>query len=74
MVWVSLANLAASLFRTDWRRKIDRVGPAVGDILAFAQLVADLGGRHLPAAAPWPTTRSAVTASRPAPTSPSARA
>jgi cytochrome P450 len=36
MVRVSLANLAASLFRTDWRRDIDRVGPAVGDILAFA--------------------------------------
>ena len=36
MVRVSLANLAASLFQTDWRRDIDRVGPAVGDILAFA--------------------------------------
>ena len=29
-------ELAASLFQTDWRRDIDRVGPAVGDILAFA--------------------------------------
>jgi cytochrome P450 len=36
MVRVRLANLAASLFQTDWRRDIDRVGPAVGDILAFA--------------------------------------
>jgi cytochrome P450 len=36
MVRISLANLAASLFRTDWRRDIDRVGPAVGEILAFA--------------------------------------
>ena len=36
MVRISLANLAASLFRTDWRRDIERVGPAVGDILAFA--------------------------------------
>jgi cytochrome P450 len=36
MVRVSLANLAASLFRTDWRRDIDRVGPAVAGILADA--------------------------------------
>jgi cytochrome P450 len=36
MVRVSLANLAASLFQTDWRREIGRVGPAVGEILAFA--------------------------------------
>ena len=36
MVRISLANLAASLFQTDWRREIDRVGPAVGEILAFA--------------------------------------
>jgi cytochrome P450 len=36
MVRVSLANLAASLFQADWRRDIDRVGPVVGDILAFA--------------------------------------
>jgi len=36
MVRVSLANLGASLFDTDWRREIGRVGPAVGDILAFA--------------------------------------
>ena len=36
MVRVSLANLAASLFQADWRREIDRAGPAVGEILAFA--------------------------------------
>jgi cytochrome P450 len=36
MVRVSLANLAASLFQTDWRRDLDRAGPAVGEILAFA--------------------------------------
>jgi cytochrome P450 len=36
MVRVSLANLAASLFQTDWRREIGRVGPTVGEILAFA--------------------------------------
>jgi cytochrome P450 len=36
MVRISLANLAASLFQADWRRDIDRLGPAVGDILAFA--------------------------------------
>jgi cytochrome P450 len=28
MVRISLANLAASLFQADWRRDIDRVGPA----------------------------------------------
>jgi cytochrome P450 len=39
MVRVSLANLAASLFQADWRRDLDRVGPAVGDILAFATSV-----------------------------------
>jgi cytochrome P450 len=36
MVRVSLANLAASLFQTDWRREVGRAGPAVGEILAFA--------------------------------------
>ena len=36
MVRVSLANLTASLFQADWRREIARVGPAVGEILAFA--------------------------------------
>jgi cytochrome P450 len=36
MVRISLANLAASLFQADWRRDVDRLGPAVGDILAFA--------------------------------------
>ena len=39
MVRVSLANLAASLFQTDWRRDLDRAGPAVGEILAFANSV-----------------------------------
>jgi cytochrome P450 len=36
MVRVSLANLGASLFRADWRRDVDRVAPAVTEILAFA--------------------------------------
>jgi cytochrome P450 len=36
MIRVSLANLAASLFQADWRRDLDRAGPAVRDILAFA--------------------------------------
>jgi cytochrome P450 len=36
MVRISLANLGASLFQADWRREIDRVGPAVTEILAFA--------------------------------------
>jgi cytochrome P450 len=36
MVRVSLANLGASLFQADWRRDVERVAPAVTDILAFA--------------------------------------
>jgi cytochrome P450 len=36
MVRISLANLGASLFQADWRRDLDRVGPAVTEILAFA--------------------------------------
>jgi cytochrome P450 len=36
MVRVSLANLGASLFQADWRRDVDRIAPAVTDILAFA--------------------------------------
>src|SRR4029450_13868659 len=36
MVRVSLANLAASLFQTDWRREVGRAGPGGGEILAFA--------------------------------------
>jgi len=50
MVRISLANLAASLFRTDWRRDIDRVAPAVADILAFAnsRLTSVVDTRRLP--------------------------
>ena len=36
MVRVSLANLGASLFQADWRRDVDRIAPAVTEILAFA--------------------------------------
>jgi cytochrome P450 len=36
MVRVSLANLGASLFQADWRRDVERVAPAVTEILAFA--------------------------------------
>jgi cytochrome P450 len=36
MVRVSLANLGASLFQADWRRDMERIAPAVTDILAFA--------------------------------------
>jgi cytochrome P450 len=36
MIRISLANLGASLFQADWRRDLDRVGPAVTEILAFA--------------------------------------
>jgi cytochrome P450 len=36
MIRVSLANLGASLFQADWRRDVDRIAPAVTDILAFA--------------------------------------
>ena len=36
MVRISLANLGASLFQADWRRDVDRVAPAVTEILAFA--------------------------------------
>jgi cytochrome P450 len=55
MVRISLANLAASLFRTDWRRDVDRFGPAVGDILAFAnsRLTSVLDTSRLP----LPSTR-----------------
>ena len=69
MVRVSLANLAASLFQTDWRRDIDRVGPAVGEILAFANSaltsVVDTARLPLPATRRfernWPcSTRSCI--------------
>jgi cytochrome P450 len=36
MVRVSLANLGASLFQADWRRDLERIAPAVTDILSFA--------------------------------------
>jgi cytochrome P450 len=36
MVRVSLANLGASLFQADWRRDVERIAPAVTEILAFA--------------------------------------
>ena len=36
MVRVSLANLGASLFQADWRRDMERIAPAVTEILAFA--------------------------------------
>jgi cytochrome P450 len=36
MVRVSLANLGASLFQADWRRDMERISPAVTEILAFA--------------------------------------
>jgi cytochrome P450 len=52
MVRISLANLGASLFQADWRRDVDRVAPAVTDILAFANSrltsVVDTGRLPLP--------------------------
>jgi cytochrome P450 len=52
MVRISLANLGASLFQADWRRDVDRVAPAVTEILAFANSrltsVVDTGRLPLP--------------------------
>jgi cytochrome P450 len=52
MVRISLANLGASLFQADWRRDVDRVAPAVTEILAFANArltsVVDTGRLPLP--------------------------
>jgi cytochrome P450 len=52
MVRVSLANLGASLFQADWRRDMERIAPAVTEILAFANSrltsVVDTGRLPLP--------------------------
>ena len=62
MVRVSLANLAASLFQTDWRRDIGRVGP-VGEILAFANsaLTSVVDTARLPLPSTWAASSGAWT-------------